>query len=54
MSISQALLPEFDQEMASTRKLLERVPDGVAKSIGTEDRIIDPDKHCRMSEEGRF
>jgi uncharacterized damage-inducible protein DinB len=28
MSISQALLPEFDQEMASTRKLLERVPDG--------------------------
>ena len=28
MSISQALLPEFDQEMANTRKLLERVPDG--------------------------
>jgi len=27
MSISQMLLPEFDQEMASTRKLLERVPD---------------------------
>lgn len=27
MSISQALLPEFDQEMASTRKTLERVPD---------------------------
>ena len=26
MSISQALLPEFDQEMATTRKLLERVP----------------------------
>ena len=24
--ISQALLPEFDQEMANTRKLLERVP----------------------------
>ena len=26
MSISHALLPEFDQEMATTRKLLERVP----------------------------
>jgi len=28
MSISQAFLPEFDQEMANTRKLLERVPNG--------------------------
>ncbi|MGH9714953.1 MAG: DinB family protein [Candidatus Acidiferrales bacterium] len=28
MSISEALLPEFDQEMANTRKTLERVPDG--------------------------
>ncbi len=27
MSISQALLPEFDQEMANTRKVLERIPD---------------------------
>jgi uncharacterized damage-inducible protein DinB len=27
MSISQSLLPEFDQEMANTRKTLERVPD---------------------------
>ncbi len=27
-SISQALLPEFDQEMSNTRKTLERVPDG--------------------------
>jgi len=27
MSISQALLPEFDHEMANTRKSLERVPD---------------------------
>ncbi len=27
MSISQLLLPEFDQEMANTRKALERVPD---------------------------
>ena len=26
MSISEILLPEFDQEMASTRRLLERVP----------------------------
>jgi uncharacterized damage-inducible protein DinB len=30
MPISQMLLPEFDQEMANTRKLLERVPDGKA------------------------
>ena len=28
MPIAQALLPEFDQEMKSTRKLLECVPDG--------------------------
>lgn len=27
MSISQSLLPEFDNEMANTRKTLERVPD---------------------------
>ena len=26
MSIGKALLPEFDQEMATTRRLLERVP----------------------------
>jgi uncharacterized damage-inducible protein DinB len=28
MSIAQSLLPEFDLEMANTRKMLERVPDG--------------------------
>lgn len=28
MSIAQTLLPEFDREMANTRKLLECVPDG--------------------------
>ena len=28
MSISETLLPEFDQEMANTRKLLECVPEG--------------------------
>ncbi len=27
MPISQALLPEFDQEMANTRKVLERIPE---------------------------
>jgi uncharacterized damage-inducible protein DinB len=27
MSIAQMLLPEFDQEMAGTRKMLERVPE---------------------------
>jgi hypothetical protein len=28
MALSAALLPELDQEMANTRKTLERVPDG--------------------------
>ena len=28
MTIKDALLPEFDQEMANTRKTLERVPEG--------------------------
>jgi uncharacterized damage-inducible protein DinB len=28
MSIAETLLPEFEQEMKSTRRLLERVPDG--------------------------
>jgi uncharacterized damage-inducible protein DinB len=27
MTMSETLLPEFDQEMATTRRLLERVPD---------------------------
>ncbi len=27
MSIAQSLLPEFDQEMAGTRKVLDRLPD---------------------------
>jgi len=28
MALRDALLPEFDHEMANTRKTLERVPDG--------------------------
>ena len=28
MSLAERLLPEFDQEMATTRRLLERVPSG--------------------------
>ena len=28
MPINQALLPEFEHEMATTRKALERVPEG--------------------------
>jgi len=28
MPISQMLLPRYDQEIANTRKMLERVPDG--------------------------
>lgn len=31
MSIAAGLLPEFDQEMATTRRLLERVPDDKAE-----------------------
>ena len=31
MSIAQALIPEFDQEMATTRRLLERVPSDKAQ-----------------------
>ena len=27
MSISKMILPEFDHEMATTRKVLERIPD---------------------------
>ena len=27
MSYAESLLPEFDQEMASTRKVLERLPE---------------------------
>lgn len=30
MGLSESLLPEFDHEMANTRKTLERVPDGKA------------------------
>ena len=30
MSIAESVLPEFDQEMAATRKLLERVPEADA------------------------
>ena len=32
MSIADTLLPEFDQEMATTRKLIERVPSDKATS----------------------
>ncbi len=28
MTYAECILPEFDQEMASTRKTLERVPEG--------------------------
>jgi len=28
MTIAESVLPEFDQEMANTRRMLERVPDG--------------------------
>jgi uncharacterized damage-inducible protein DinB len=30
MSIAESVIPEFDQEMASTRKMLERVPEAKA------------------------
>ena len=28
MAIKDAILPEFDHEMATARKVIERVPDG--------------------------
>ena len=31
MTIAETLLPEFDQEMAATRRVIERVPDGDPK-----------------------
>jgi len=34
MRISEMILPEFDHEMANTRKLLERVPDGRVPMLG--------------------
>ena len=34
MSISQSLLPEFDHEMANTRKVLERIPGGQTRLEG--------------------
>lgn len=33
MTIAAALLPEFDQEMAVTRRVLERVPDVLNPTI---------------------
>ncbi len=30
MPLAELLLPEFDQEMAATRRVLERVPDGMS------------------------
>jgi len=33
MAMVDALLPEFDHEMTTTRKLLERVPDPTAQQV---------------------
>ena len=45
MTISQMLLPEFDQEMANTRKLLERVPElGVRERAGVVAEPHEPDR----------
>ena len=38
MAIRDMLLPEFDQEMANTRKLLERLPDQIGIQMTTVDR----------------
>ncbi|HEY7027174.1 MAG TPA: hypothetical protein VH438_06185 [Gemmatimonadales bacterium] len=38
MTIGQSLLPEFDQEMMLTRRLLERVPS--EKVGGTTDNLL--------------
>ncbi len=34
MTIAELLLPEVDQEMATTRRVLERVPDGPSADEG--------------------
>ena len=50
MSISQTLLPEFDQEMQNTRKLLECVPDAVARMVTDSVPVptigIGAGRHC--------
>jgi hypothetical protein len=38
MPISQMILPEFEHEMANTRKTLERVPDENLRGSRTKSR----------------
>ena len=38
MTIAETLLPEFDTEMATTRRLLDRVPDGKGERNVSEAR----------------
>ena len=33
MTYAETVLPEFDQEMANTRKVLERIPDDMRKAV---------------------
>jgi len=40
MPISATLLPEFDQEMATTRRLLERVPTDKSFSLGHLAQLV--------------
>ena len=55
MTLSQSLLPEFDQEMASTRKTLERVPEAKfswkpqSRKVWQHDLARRPlGQHCRL------
>ena len=42
MSIAESFLPEFDMEMANTRKVLERVPGlGLLEGVGIESTTAD-------------
>jgi hypothetical protein len=47
MSIAEKLLPEFDQEMATTRRVLERVPDD--DLTGSPTRSRSPSRTSRSS-----
>ena len=40
MSYAEQILPEFDQEMASTRKVLERVPDAHKQVMIFEPQLL--------------
>ena len=52
MPIRDVLLPEFDQEMANTRKMLERVPEEAWPAIRAEAKAAI--EQYRVGDEIRF